>query len=66
MERKKIANFVRALTFTPLPNPLSPPQIIFKNGHFIVTTAKVIREFSLAKSVPGKVIEIKEILGIIE
>lgn len=53
-----INNFVRAMSFTPFPNPLSPPMITFKGTKLIVTKAEVLGESAMGKGSPGEVIDI--------
>jgi len=53
----KIEHFVRALTFSPFPNPFSKPKLRFNAGHVTVTKAEILEGTGNERSVPGRVIE---------
>ena len=55
---RKIDNFVRALSFSPSPNPLSPPMVKFNNIKLIITKATVLARVPEEKDHPGEVIDI--------
>ena len=54
----KIANFVRAMSFSPFPNPLSPPLVKFKSIKLIITRARLLERAVMEKVQPGEVIDI--------
>ncbi len=56
----RIYNFVRAMSFAPFPNPLSPAMITFKGAKLIITRAKVLEETAAGKFNPGEVIDIRQ------
>jgi methionyl-tRNA formyltransferase len=57
----KICRFVRALTFSPFPNPLSPPMLSFGNAKFVITKAVPSADIEAnPKQRPGSVIRIEE------
>lgn len=56
----KICNFVRAMSFSPFPNPLSPAMIAFKNTKLIVPEAKILKETATEKLNPGEIIDINQ------
>ncbi len=56
----RIVNFVRALTFNPLPNPLSPPILKFKQEQLIVTKAQVLHEIPSQGTIAGQVIDVSQ------
>ena len=54
----KIHNFVRAMTFSPFPNPLSPPMVKFNNTRLIIRKARVLSRLPEGKKHPGEVVDI--------
>lgn len=57
----KICRFVRALTFSPFPNPLSPPMLSFGDAKLVVTKAAKSAEIEVnPKHRPGTVIRVDE------
>lgn len=56
----KISNFVRAMTFTPFPNPLSPAMIKFKGEILIVREARVLEEPAVGPIKSGEVLDIRK------
>jgi methionyl-tRNA formyltransferase len=55
---RKIVNFVRALDFSPFPNPLSPPMIEFEDTKIIVKKASVLEDEPPINRCRGEVVEI--------
>ena len=55
---RKIENFVRAMSFSPFPNPLSPPMVKFNNIKLIITEARVLARVPEEKNYPGEVTDI--------
>ncbi len=55
----KISSFVKALSFHPFPNPLSPPMIASGNEKIIVRQARTLDD-SLPGRSPGEVVDIIE------
>ena len=56
----KIERFVRALDFSPLPNPLSPPKIKAAGQDLIVSAARIVTDADSAGSKPGEVLDIRD------
>lgn len=56
----RIRDFVRALDFSPFPNPLSPPMVIFEGAKLIVTKAEVVDWVMTPPKKPGVVIDINQ------
>ena len=56
----KICNFVRAMSFSPFPNPLSPAMVAFKNRKLTVPEAKILKETVTERLNPGEIIDINQ------
>ncbi len=56
----KICNFVRAMSFSPFPNPLSPAMVAFKNTKLVVTKAKILKDTVTERLNPGEIIDINQ------
>lgn len=56
----RIRDFVRALDFSPFPNPLSPPLVTFEGTELIVTKAEVLEKDVTPQKKPGEVIDINQ------
>lgn len=55
-----IHDFVRALDFSPFPNPLSPAMVTFEDVKLIVTKADVVDRQMTPPKKPGEVIDISK------
>jgi len=55
----KICDFVRAMNFTPFPNPLSPPMIAHGSTRLVVAKAEVLPDTGDHGCIPGEVVELK-------
>jgi methionyl-tRNA formyltransferase len=56
----RLCDFVRAMTFSPFPNPLSPPMVAFKGARLVVTKAKILGAGQTGESHPGEVLDISQ------
>jgi UDP-4-amino-4-deoxy-L-arabinose formyltransferase / UDP-glucuronic acid dehydrogenase (UDP-4-keto-hexauronic acid decarboxylating) len=56
-DANKICDFVRAMSFSPFPNPLSPAMLAFLDTKLIVTKARVLGKNLPKPGKPGEVID---------
>lgn len=54
----RICDFVRAMNFSPFPNPLSPAMIAFKGTKIIVAQAKMLEDAVTGEKRPGEIVDV--------
>jgi len=54
----EIERYVRALTFSPFPNPYSPPMVRFNNFNLIITKAAIVQTTTNTRISPGEVLDL--------
>jgi methionyl-tRNA formyltransferase len=55
----RVCDFVRAMTFSPFPNPLSPPMVTFGGTKLVVKKARMTQGPPLGESRPGEVVDVR-------
>ena len=56
----RIYDFVRAMSFAPFQNPLSPPMISFKDTKLVIAKARIMEEPISGNPNPGEVVDISQ------
>lgn len=56
----RICDFVRAMTFSPFPNPLSPPMVTYRDTKLVITKAKSLGGSVTGVRNPGRVVGISK------